>query len=94
MAPLIPAIGVPAENPRQAVENLANACNPKKLQCRLLREALKSPAMCPTKYPRCRTAQATYTKSVECPLKYPRCRFFVGKAPRTASKSSLKVKQR
>jgi len=91
---LIPAIGVPAENPRQAVENLANACNPKQLQCRLLREALKSPAMCPTKYPRCRTAQATYTKSVECPLKYPRCRFFVGKAPRTASKSSLKVKQR
>ena len=82
-----------SENPRQAVENFANTCNPKKLECRLLREALKSPAMCPTKYARCRTAQATYTKSVECPLKYPRCRFFVGKESRMASKSN-KAKQR
>ena len=90
---VIPATGVPAENPRQLVENFANACNPKKLECRLLREALQSPAMCPTKYARCRTAQATFTKSVECPLKYPRCRLFVGKAPHLASKNT-KVKQR
>ncbi len=92
---LISALAIPAENPRQAVENFAKACNPKQVQCRLLREALKSPAMCPTKYPRCRTAQATYTKSVECPLKYPRCRYFVGKDTRISAKSNiLKVKQR
>ena len=90
---LIPAIDDPAQNPRQAVETFANACNPKQLQCRLVREALKSPAMFPTKYPRCRTAQATYTKSVECPLKFPRCRFFVGKDPRIASKLG-RAKQR
>ena len=90
---VIAAINAQTENPRQAVENFAKACNPKKLDCRLLREALRSPAMCPTKYARCRTAQATYTKSVECPLKFPRCRFFVGKEPRIASKSN-KSKQR
>ncbi len=91
----IPAVSVPGGNPRQAVVSFAAACNPRLLQCRLLREALKSPAMCPTKYPRCRTAQAAYTKSVECPLKYPRCRFFVGRDPHMASRSNtLKVKQR
>ncbi len=70
----------------------AKTCNPKQLQCRMLRVAVRSNAICPTKYPRCRTANAAFTKSVDCPLKYPRCRFFVGKNPRVArlsGKSSI-----
>jgi murein L,D-transpeptidase YafK len=72
------------QNPREAVDTAAKTCNPKQLQCRLLRVAVRSNAICPTKYPRCRTANAAFTKSVDCPLKYPRCRFFVGKEPRVA----------
>ena len=90
--PLMSAVDVTAD-PKELVDNAVKTCNPKQLQCRMLRTAVKSPAICPTKYPRCRTAQATYTKGVECPLKFPRCRFFVGRTPRIASKSN-KVKQR
>ena len=89
---LMSALNV-TDDPKELVDNAVKTCNPKQLQCRMLRTAVKSPSICPTKYARCRTAQATYTKSVECPLKFPRCRFFVGKEPRIASKSN-KSKQR
>ncbi len=75
------------EDPKELVDTAANTCNPKQVQCRMLRIALKSSVICPTKYPRCRTTHAALTKSIECPLKYPRCRFFVGKEPSIAKVS-------
>jgi murein L,D-transpeptidase YafK len=75
------------QDPREMVDQVAKTCNPNQAQCRMLRVAMKSDTICPTKYPRCQTAPAAYTKSVECPLKYPRCRHFVGKDPRVAKLS-------
>jgi hypothetical protein len=58
----------------QTPQERARTCNPKQSQCRLLRQALASPATCPRKYRRCRDAEFAATKSFECPLKFPRCR--------------------
>ncbi len=52
----------------------ARTCNPKQVECRLLRRALASSVPCPRKYGRCRNEDIAATKSVECPLKFPRCR--------------------
>ncbi len=67
-------------------EERAKSCDPKRLDCRLLRRALASPAPCPRKYSRCRNREIAATKSIECPLKFPRCRRGRGGASRlTAS---------
>lgn len=89
---VVNAVNVPPMDPKELVDEVAKACDPKLPQCKMLRVAVKSATICPTKYPRCRMAHAAYTKSVECPLKYPRCRFFVGKDPHASklSKASLK----
>lgn len=58
----------------QTPQDRARMCNPRRLDCRQLRQALASPATCPRKYRRCRNAEVAATKSYECPLKFPRCR--------------------
>jgi murein L,D-transpeptidase YafK len=58
----------------QTPQERARTCNPRQSECRLLRQALASPATCPRKYRRCRNAEIAATKSFECPLKFPRCR--------------------
>ena len=52
----------------------AKRCDPRRVDCRMLRHALASPVPCPRKYRRCRDKDMAATKSVECPLKFPRCR--------------------
>jgi hypothetical protein len=66
----LPARAERAQTPQER----ARTCNPKQSECRLLRQALASPATCPRKYRRCRNAEVASTKSFECPLKFPRCR--------------------
>lgn len=66
----LPGRSARAISPQERAKN----CNPKSRDCRLLRQALGSPAPCPRKYRRCRNRDIAQTKSIDCPLKFPRCR--------------------
>ncbi len=66
--------GALQQQPEISPAERAKTCDPRTLQCRMLRVALASPAPCPKKYARCRNSQTAAIKSVDCPLKYPRCR--------------------
>ncbi|WP_088346533.1 murein L,D-transpeptidase family protein [Rhodomicrobium sp. R_RK_3] len=82
-----PAVSVAGANAKlpsraqraQTAEERAKVCDPKRTECRLLRDAIASNAPCPRKYARCRVRDIAVSKSIECPLKFPRCR--KGRAP-------------
>jgi murein L,D-transpeptidase YafK len=66
----LPARAERALSPQERAKN----CDPRRVECRMLRMALASNVPCPRKYGRCRNKDGAATKSVECPLKFPRCR--------------------
>jgi murein L,D-transpeptidase YafK len=70
-----------------APQERARKCDPKRTECRLLRQALASSAPCPRKYRRCRDKDMAATKSIECPLKFPRCRKGRGQNSRLTQKA-------
>ena len=65
----------------------AQKCDPKRTECRMLRQALASSVRCPRKYRRCRDKDMAATKSIECPLKFPRCRKAGGQKSRLTQKA-------
>ena len=65
----------------------AKKCDPKRTECRMLRQALVSSVPCPRKYRRCRDKDMAATKSIECPLKFPRCRKGRGQSSRVTLKA-------
>jgi murein L,D-transpeptidase YafK len=65
----------------------AKKCDPKRTECRMLRQALASSVPCPRKYRRCRDKDMAATKSIECPLKFPRCRKGRGQNSRLTQKA-------
>lgn len=91
----MPAVSVAAAGSRLAgraqralsAQERAKACDPKRLDCRLLRQAIASKVPCPRKYSRCRNRDIAASKSIECPLKFPRCRKGRGAARQVLSKN-------
>ena len=65
----------------------AKKCDPRRTECRMLRQALASTVPCPRKYRRCRDKDMAATKSIECPLKFPRCRQGRGQKSRFTQKA-------